>query len=444
MQLEDKVSALEAKNSAAESENGNLRDLLSRLQSENMALKQAAFTFSMPKPNAAPPSVFQQSSQPATFFSTPSASTNSQQQPQQASFDVNFGSLIPFDPASLNMLDEPSDNSMNMDYSFDQPGASPYKTIASNPMYMSFAEPSPYDPVPSPMSGFVPSPPSATSDSHSTPLTSFDWNPTSSTSSPPSSMVDFEPFFGGFNAAQSPVDFSALLQSTPSSVSPVSHAALRSTSGSSSSDSPAPTNSSASSPVSHGSGECPKTRQECEAKIAAEGASPFVQMPPAAQQPPQNNSSFFAASNNDAMKSLPAANNAVGESCVKITKETLLAQIQSGAEDSVGPNGGFVRKAGDGNNSMVMCKGSSFPKTEKNERNIEVLTAWRSIMQNPQFKVRLCLGFSCFVALMVAQNLDINELCSEFTKKARCDGTKVVLEPEGVTDILETLSVKRT
>ena len=40
--------------------------------------------------------------------------------------------------------------------------------------------------------------------------------------------------------------------------------------------------------------------------------------------------------------------------------------------------------------------------------------------------------------------MDINELCSEFTKKARCDGTKVVLEPEGVNDILETLSTKRT
>jgi AP-1-like factor len=75
---------------------------------------------------------------------------------------------------------------------------------------------------------------------------------------------------------------------------------------------------------------------------------------------------------------------------------------------------------------MVMCKGSSFPKTERNDRNIEVLAAWRSITSNPQFK-----------------NVDINELCTEFTKKARCDGTKVVLEPEGVTDIIETLSVRR-
>ena len=40
---------------------------------------------------------------------------------------------------------------------------------------------------------------------------------------------------------------------------------------------------------------------------------------------------------------------------------------------------------------------------------------------------------------MLEQNVDINELCSEFTKKARCDGTKVVLEPEGVNDIIQSL-----
>lgn len=41
------------------------------------------------------------------------------------------------------------------------------------------------------------------------------------------------------------------------------------------------------------------------------------------------------------------------------------------------------------------------------------------------------------------QNVDINELCSEFTRKARCDGTKVVLEPEGVCDIIETLGKRQ-
>ena len=42
-----------------------------------------------------------------------------------------------------------------------------------------------------------------------------------------------------------------------------------------------------------------------------------------------------------------------------------------------------------------------------------------------------------------AQDVDINELCAEFTSKARCDGTKVVLEPEGVHHIIETLAARQ-
>lgn len=427
-----------------------MRDLLSRLQSENMALKQAAFTFTMPKPNTAA-QTFQQPPSNG-FFSTPGASTSQiQQQPQQSNsqYDTNFGSLIPFDPASLNMLDEPSD--MNVDYNFSpQNGVSPYKTIASNPMYMTFAEPSPYDLAPSPMQPMMPSPP--LTDTQSTPMTTFEWNSSSTANSPPTSGIDsLDQLFGGFNGAQSPVDFSALLRSSPSSVSPVSHTGLRSTSASSS-NSPASTNSAAGSPVSNASSHTsypgsssgePKTREECAARIAAEGQSPFVQQhtPP---QLPHTSAAFFSTSTaGSPAQSSPTIAN--GESCPKMTREALLAQIKQGAEDSVGPNGGFVRKTSDGNNSMIMCKGSSFPKTEKSERNIEVLTAWRSIMQNPQFKVRKhpALSWHGGRLTLVPQNVDINELCSEFTKKARCDGTKVVLEPEGVSDILETLSSKR-
>ena len=452
-QLEDKLADLEAKNQQAESENGNLRDLLSRLQSENMALKQAAFTFSVPKPNNTASS-FQQSQN--TSFFTPGASTSAvlQQQPQSSSqFDVNFGSLIPFDPSSLSMLDEPTatDGAMSMDYSFNQPdGISSYKTIASNPMYMSFAEPSPFDLAPSPMQTLGQSP--GPSESASTPMTTFDWN-VPSTNSPPTSGIDsLDQLFGGFNSAQSPVDFSVLLRSSPSSVSPVSHAGLRSNS-TSSSNSPASMNSVSASPVSNASsntsygaadtGECPKTKQECQARIAAAGPSPFVQASPPAPQLPADSSSFFTAGN-----ALGAPTNSAiapaGDACPKMTREALLASIKDGVEDTVGPNGGFVRKMSDGTHSMVMCKGSSFPKTEKNDRNIEVLTAWRSIMQNPQFKV--CRSSRCAPDVRTdgtQQNVDINELCSEFTKKARCDGTKVVLEPEGVNDILESLSVKR-
>ena len=45
--------------------------------------------------------------------------------------------------------------------------------------------------------------------------------------------------------------------------------------------------------------------------------------------------------------------------------------------------------------------------------------------------------------LMGEQDVDINDLCTEFTSKARCDGTKVVLEPEGVHHIIETLAARQ-
>lgn len=35
---------------------------------------------------------------------------------------------------------------------------------------------------------------------------------------------------------------------------------------------------------------------------------------------------------------------------------------------------------------MIMCKGATFPMTEKSENNIEVLTAWRTITSHPDFK----------------------------------------------------------
>jgi len=74
---------------------------------------------------------------------------------------------------------------------------------------------------------------------------------------------------------------------------------------------------------------------------------------------------------------------------------------------------------------MISCSGSKFPKTQKSDKNIEVLTAWRTITSHPKFK-----------------DVDVNDLCAEFSSKARCDGTKVVLEPQGVSHILETFSRK--
>jgi len=121
--------------------------------------------------------------------------------------------------------------------------------------------------------------------------------------------------------------------------------------------------------------ECPKSRAACQKAIEDEGPSPFA--PPT---PPSNTSNLSAA----------------------------------------------LKKTLDSNSTpIIACSGSKFPKTQQSDKNIEVLTAWRTITSNPKFK-----------------DADMNELCAEFTAKAKCDGTKVVLEPQGVCHILETLSRK--
>ncbi|THH30386.1 hypothetical protein EUX98_g3791 [Antrodiella citrinella] len=397
--LEDKVAALEAKNQVAESENGNLRDLLSRLQSENMAMKEGNFTFQVNKDGSAPVASNSFSPQPRVDVSpaylspTPNNKSPVIGSPQ---FNFDFHQLIPFDPSVIDEAPQATatDGAMNMDYGFG--GSMPYRTLASNPMYMSFAEPMNLDLTPtqqSPQPNSHPSPAVNLDNMHG--LTSFEnW----------SSPDSLDQLFGGnYMGAQSPVDFAALLSSPPSSISPISHHnSIRSNSMSSSSpsthpqqiSSPSLTNSSSSSQSTPGStsesssspspslvtpatpidltscvGECPKTKDDMRNMIEKKGSSQF-------------------------------------------------AQLSEGAN--------LIRKNTDGDQSLIMCEGSSFPKTLQSDKNIEVLTAWRTITSNPQFK-----------------DVDINELCTEFTSKARCDGTKVVLEPEGVHRIMEALALKR-
>ncbi|KAI0641138.1 hypothetical protein C8Q79DRAFT_1003859 [Trametes meyenii] len=379
--LEDKVAALEAKNHMSEQENENLRDLLQRLQNENMMLKQAAFTFTAPHGSTntgttAAQNSFNNHNMQFNFASPGAGPSKSpiQSPPAQTNpYDLNFNSLIPFDPNQLNPAED-FGMDMNVDSTFPLTGT--YKTIASNPMFTSFAEPSPSD-----------SPPLLVNNSHPFTPGSFDsftehWTP------PEASQDALEQLFGGSNFLSpnnSLADFQAILASSPSSISPVH--STRTPSLSSSSSSPAGAASASSpqtangSPSLHHMGECPKTKEQLAKAVAESGQSSF-------------------------------ASPAGGASCdmpfVPVLKK---AQDDNGA----GP--------------IVMCKGSSFPRTEKSDKNVEVLTAWRSITSNPQFKVGL--------------DVDINELCSEFTSKARCDGTKVVLEPEGVHHIIEALAARQ-
>ncbi|KAG6328401.1 hypothetical protein ID866_10688 [Astraeus odoratus] len=156
--LEDKVADLEAKNEEAQAENNNLRDLLARLQEENMTLKQSQFTFSVPKPGSSstpvPPSTNASTSSslppasPLSFFGGPGPIT-----PLGA--DIDWSALTTFDPAMLNMLDEPPISDVPMqpqsqhqqaDFSsspygqYALPPPNQYRTIANNPWLMSFAD----------------------------------------------------------------------------------------------------------------------------------------------------------------------------------------------------------------------------------------------------------------------------------------------------------------
>jgi AP-1-like factor len=138
---------------------------------------------------------------------------------------------------------------------------------------------------------------------------------------------------------------------------------------------PSSTGSPAVEHQQHGA-SCPRTKAEFAARIASEMTSPFTTTSPSASAAPS-----------------PSANG-TPSAAIKKTHDT----VSGGAQ--------------------ITCAGSVFPQTEKSPMNIEVLAAWRDITSDPKFK-----------------DVDINELCAEFTNKAKCDGTKVVLDRQGVEEI---------
>ena len=373
---------MEAKNQLSEQENENLRDLLQRLQNENMMLKQAAFTFSTPHPTNANNNHNQNafgnnaSNHPMQFnFSSPGAGPSKspmQTQSPPSQYNLNFNSLISFDPNMLNPADEPQDVNMDAPFSF----SNEYKTIASNPMFTSFAEPSPADSPPMMMNNGQQYLPSS--------FESFDhWTPSADSHNGGNGNGGgggggggngdaLDQLFGGtfLGTNSSAADFHALLASPPSAISPVSHA-TRTPSLSSASSSPAGaanngSSPSAATPLGHPLGQgtdgCPKTKEQLSKAIAEAGQSSFVQSPAFLQNP-------------------------AGSSPASSTSDKSGAEVEGASCEM--PFAPFLRKAAgeNGGTPFVMCKGSSFPKTAKSDKNIEVLTAWRTITSNPQFKV---------------------------------------------------------
>ncbi|KAJ7238998.1 hypothetical protein B0H12DRAFT_83239 [Mycena haematopus] len=381
--LEDKVAALEAKNDAATSENENLRDLLSRLQNENVMLKESSFTFSVPKSGvSAVGSVY-------TSFRSPTASAPASSPPPPNSVNpLDYSSLTTFDPGMLSLLDDTpqqtaTDGAMQMDFGFGESSGVPpksYTTIASNPMFTSFA--TAFDSQPS-LSAAPGTAESSSSSSAGPSPFNFDIASLSAWSTPNPDNGAFDDLFGGImdrNAVDFN-DFNILLSNSPSSsISPVAHhASLNNMAGRSPANSTTSSSSKSSDPLFNTpressssdfdddleNKECPKTREGIRARISNTGPSPFVEEVP------------------------------------------------------------VVRKAQSIFGSQVMCEGSAFPQTQQSEKNMEILTAWRTVTSDPLFK-----------------DSDLADLCSEFSSKARCDGTKVVLEPQGVRNIIESLGQK--
>ncbi|KAG5646895.1 hypothetical protein DXG03_001971 [Asterophora parasitica] len=409
--LEDKVASLEAKNERAESENENLRDLLTHLQQENLSLKNSSFTFSVPKTGA----TSSESPQASTSFasqspefsgSSSSRSSTSPVVPNKNTNPLEWSSMTTFDPAMLSLLDDTpqptaTDGAMAMDFGFGPhsglvPNANtPFTQITSNPMFMSFAYQ--FDsPLPVPATQST-EPPRATA------FNNFDINTFTSTWSPPASNQDssLDDLLGGLNyfmptpapgsvASESPVTHHV----NPTGLNNLATQAANPTL------SPASVFSSTSSPSSSNS-------------------DPLFDTP--------RGESSASESDRDVNQSPSQSPHLEGPHAKKDCPRTKCELVKKIVDDGPSPFApANLRRSSDESGNMIACEGTKFPMTQKSDANIEVLSAWRSITSNPQFK-----------------NVDINDLCTEFTNKAKCDGTKVVLDPQGVDFILQTLSTPK-
>jgi len=270
---------------------------------------------------------------------------------------------------------------MQMDFGFGNNGLSPntpFTTIASNPMFMSFA--SAFDtPLPLPQS------------SDNSNAFNFDMNNFPSWSSPPAPTQEtsLDDLLAGY-MPRGTTDFSYMPTSstTSASQSPVTHHTNANHLNTKTNASHSPSFSSSSSPSSTVSDPLFDTPRESSASDSDNGHEVHDEY------------------HNDCPK----------------TKGELVKRIVASGPSPFAPTS--LRKGSDSVlGSVIMCEGTNFPKTQKSDQNVEVLSAWRSITSNPRFK-----------------DIDINDLCTEFTNKAKCDGTKVVLEPQGVNHILQNLS----
>jgi AP-1-like factor len=127
--LEDKVAELEASNAGRTFENENLKQLLSKLQKENLALKESKFTFNVPFPGVTPGNLNQanESSASTSKPSSPPLSTvnRGSEEPGPASLR-KFKEMSPASTSGIsNNLNCPSNDSPNSAFDASSDGASP-------------------------------------------------------------------------------------------------------------------------------------------------------------------------------------------------------------------------------------------------------------------------------------------------------------------------------
>ncbi|KAF9451755.1 hypothetical protein P691DRAFT_319034 [Macrolepiota fuliginosa MF-IS2] len=419
--LEDKVAELEAKNEVAQHENENLRDLLTRLQSENVMLKQATFTFTMPKPQADPSSAPKHFSPDNSIFTASPPSSvitpeSSRISPKPTNL-VDWTSLTSFDPNVLSLLDEnpqPTATSSAMDLDIFDNNSSlssglPFTTIASNPMLMSFA--SSFDSMPPPTdssSGIA----NGNGNRSNGQTFNFDLNSMNTwpTPTPPTQdTTSLDDLFAGYLNPNQNADFS--FAATPS-MSPVTHQmAMNNTNFGN-------IGNNSLNPFLH--------KPALGISRTSSMSSPSSQSTASSDllNTPKENQSISLASSPESDHHSDTVHHK--STCPK-TKTELAQRIAEAGASPFAPPG--LKKSSDQTmGTVISCAGSKFPRTAKSDKNVEVLSAWKTITSNPVFK---------------DAGVDINDLCAEFTSKAKCDGTKVVLEPEGMANIIEALSAKK-
>ena len=156
VQLEDRVAELLAKTENQATENENLRDMLSRLQNENVVLKQTAFTFSVPQsakttpdenrdPSSTPSeagNLFASSAPVAGPSSVPASSGSSVATASSHDSPTLFESFDTFSGMELGNSTGASVTSASApDMETIAFFGGPFTTVSSNPMYTSYRDP---------------------------------------------------------------------------------------------------------------------------------------------------------------------------------------------------------------------------------------------------------------------------------------------------------------